>query len=508
MIPEISGSCTMSKKLSASVEIRAMKPVQTKIQLKYMAMMLYFLMFVMLMFNTPFFMFLPLWLKREYDPKSERQELWNGIPISHMEMTLLIIGSLDFLQPLITPYIRNHIRLQCKICFIAGVIANFLFMCASAKSISALAHPLHFSILAAVFTGICNCVHLFEYFIREMTSDKKKQSEIIENLAICQIVGIIFVTAICSGTWDWGEQNSGQGFAFLNGMSLLFGIFGTVVLFYFFHCMPPKRFYPTTEESVFQNLLTGIPQQILVILGIRFFISFNFGLLRVVLSPYFEDQIMKQSAIKTHSTKILGAMFVIAIMISMSFLYFSRDTFHRNKWLWFPYIQMAVAFSAPIVLICLALVEVFWFQYVMGIIGGSLSFLMQAKLTIDRNLMSTDEILPKTSNLSLIVNGLATTIAVTVAPHLRQEIGVKTLLINAGNLFLVFVALLIYHYRTSLRRCLEPYRDIEVIFQNDFLKHLYLTWMTGGKISQVGKTRLLQEIKKNEPEIEIEATCT
>merc|ERR1712096_244320 len=98
----------------------------------------------------------------------------------------------------------------------------------------------------------------------------------------------------------------------------------------------------------------------------------------------------------------------------------------------------------PIILICLTMVENVWFQYFMGVCGASLSFLMQVKLTIDRNLMSTDEILPKTSNLSLIVNGVATTISVTVAPFLRKAIGIKAILINAGNLFLVFVSLLSY----------------------------------------------------------------
>jgi len=503
---QIDQTPAMTQKISASVEIREGRSVQTKIPLSQMTYMLYFLVFMMLMFNVPFFMFLPLWMENEFNARPEK---WNAFNQETLLMMVLLLGSFDFIQPLITPYIKNHIRLQCKVCFVCGAIANFLFLCASAKQLRDIVPPISTTILAAIFTGFCNCVHLYEYFIREMTSDKTKQSEIIENVAICQILGMILVIIICSASYDGGQRND-NGFACLNGVCFLFGLLGTAVLFYFIENLPPKPYYPpdSPTPSMWKSSFQGIPEQVLVILAIRGFVSFNFGLVRVILPKHFQKVVLKIDKLKKYVSTVFGSMFMIAIIISMSFLYFTRDTYHRKKWIWFPYVQLFISGLAPFILICLAFTETFWLQYLLGMVGTGLSLLMQAKLTIDRNLMSTDEILPKTSNISLIANGVATAIAVSLAPHLQKMIGIKALLINAANLFLVFVALFSYHKKTSLKQELEKFRDVDVLFENKFLNHLFVMWATGEKMSQVGKTRLLEEIKKHESDIKTVAVCT
>merc|ERR1711907_260367 len=122
-------------------------------------------------------------------------------------------------------------------------------------------------------------------------------------------------------------------------------------------------------------------------------ISFNFGIFRVVLIPILMDA-AKPAFGEAYATKVGSIPLVVGIIGASLFVYLNRDQRHRKIYLWFPYLNIIIYFTAPLVLMVLIFCEEIYVNLIMASAGVFLSTLSQAKLTIDRNVMSTDEYLP------------------------------------------------------------------------------------------------------------------
>jgi hypothetical protein len=444
------------------------------------------------MFNIPFMIFLKMYIDDQFNENMGYR--W-AMSKHDLLAVGLMIGSFDFIQPLITPYVRNHIRLQTACNFACGLLAAIFLGVTDLKFMKP---ATLFYFLGCAFNGLCNSMNTFEYFIREMTKDKTQQAKMIQHVAALQISAMLLCGVVCGFAWVLGKEIK-HGFALLNLTVLGIGILGCVTLYFFFQRITPKKYHSEPLECKFHTIDAYWPKNITLILLCRFFVSMNYGTMRIVLIPILMEKC--ESIHKQFGFLVVFGMVTIGVLMTIAFLYIAYDPHHENKWVWFPHLHIIICTISPIFLVILMYVPHIAAMLSIGVFGIFFSTLIQAKLTIDRNIMSTDKVLPRGSDLSLILTGVGQVIACVIAPYLEQyfenNFGGKkiyALWMNVIILCLLQPTLIILTWMADSSSELEKYKDLQVEFEQPLLVTLYNSWREGHPMSEVGKTRLLCEL--------------
>jgi hypothetical protein len=465
--------------------------------------------FCQVVFTAPIYIVVPIYLENEFHGKKgkfgPRPERW-GFEEKITTMIILTLASLDFIMPLITPYIYKYIKYQHFVSNCLAILSTFCFMLADMEHIDGC---LWFMIVGGICNSFGNSFHIIEIYIRFISPLKSKQSEIIETNMIIFVVSTIIVIIMVSGLYMYGESTR-KGMTFTAVMGSVFGAFAMTCQYFFYSYVDvdmSKLKNKIAKKAKKKNVVTNYwSPSITVILICRFFISFNHTVLKLVILP------LMQSTDDGHGLALWQASVpvVFGIICAVFYLYYTKDTYHDHPLYWYPFPEGIGCLGASILL------------FVFIFIGTSNStsiprlcvlgvmfffgFVLQAKLTIDRNTMTNNLVVDRSASYSLICNGTGVLIATLTTPNLKAWVGTPCMYVNVFALFgLALVVFIFFYSRSSwLTTKLEKYtakyyakskHENEQVWSEKLIQILLAKVEEKEAISEVAKERLFSEFK-------------
>jgi len=466
---------------------------------------LYMMQFCQVVFTAPIYIVVPIYLENEFHGKKgkfgPRPERW-GFEEKITTMIILTLASLDFIMPLITPYIYKYIKYQHFVSNCLAILSTFCFMLADMEHIDGC---LWFMIVGGICNSFGNSFHIIEIYIRFISPLKSKQSEIIETNMIIFVVSTIIVIIMVSGLYMYGESTR-KGMTFTAVMGSVFGAFAMTCQYFFYSYVDvdmSKLKNKIAKKAKKKNVVTNYwSPSITVILICRFFISFNQAILKLVIIP------LMQSTDDGHGLEIWLAStpVVFGIISAVMYLYFTKDPFHDHPWFWYPYPEGIACFCVSCLLCAFIIIgtstETSFPRLIILGVMFFFGFVLQAKMTIDRNVMTNNFMVDKSASLSLICNGSGVLTATIIAAHLKSSFGVECMYINVVALFLLSVGMFsFFHMRSGwLTKKLEKYgakfsENSTNQWSEKLLKILLAKVEEKTPMSEVAKERLFAEMK-------------
>jgi len=469
--------------------------------------LLYTMQFCQVVFTAPIYIVVPIYLENEFHGKKgsflPRPERW-GFDEYITTTIILTLASLDFIMPLITPYIYKYIKYQHFISNILAIVSTFCFILADMEHIGGC---LWFMIVGGICNSFGNSFHIIEIYIRFISPLKSKQAEIIESNMIIFVVSTIIVIMMVNGLYMYGESTR-KGMTFTSVMGSVFGIFAMTCQYFFYSYVDVdmsklKKQTIKKQTKINKNVVSNYwSPSITVILICRFFISFNQAILKLVILP------LMQSTDEGHGLELWKAStpVVFGIITAVMYLYFTKDPFHDHPWFWYPFPEGISCFCVSILLFAFIFigtsVETSYPRLMLLGIMFFFGFVLQAKMTIDRNMMTNNFMVDKSASLSLICNGCGVLTATLIAAYLKMWFRERCMYINVIALFLVSVGIFSFFYRRSgwLTKELEKYtakflEDSANQWSEKLLKILLAKVEDKSPMSEVAKERLFSELK-------------
>jgi hypothetical protein len=481
---------------------------------------------------------------------------------TNVEMAVLTGGSVDFIAPMITPFIPLYIKEQHAVSMILGLISCILFIITDDGFFETTnCSAFYFLLAGGICSSLANATHIIEMYIRFITPVKIKQTRILENLQVVFILSTIGVLILCTGAYELGNAYfDRKGLMLVGYLAFAVGIMDCFVIYWFFQIVDvdPRKLFVSqpkldvnAEELLNSDATTTIstsgttnvaeeaksllekfkkgsrylsPTIFVVLIG-RFLTSANQQVLKIVVVPYLQDSITSLGAV---------GLLIVGVILSLGYIYYTLDPLHRQPYFWWPYPQCICYLLGSGLLVLFALVEkknVFEYNEE-GVLKGSckndeqeecgqgfglvvqcgvvaicffLSFVVQAKLTIDRNVMTTDKTLQWTSSWSVILTGIGTMGASAIGPKLKEKLKRKSLYIMGGAFLIMAIFIYIYsklrakNVKVKMDKHVEIRKRLFILQKNKFLKSTLRSYREGHPLSWVAKERILSEFNELVP---------